>query len=1216
MARRLIINILLISQITSVASAGQTGSNKASLSDFVYRQRIELLDKKIKALFSGSPQQIRSRIEKLNSLEFLGLVAESANFEFDYADAEIRKQIKNIGRQDKAVGDYLSGRLLESSQKLKTSEQRLAFQKNIELKTALGQGETLKGLNPGIDRVSPRGYRNETLRPGPRNQGLANERANLADEVRARVTYFQQMNHYQVLRVRPDASLDEIKQAYEKLKFDLNPNRFQTEEQTAAKAAVIQADQSFKVLSDVRLRYEYDISQGIMTPETTQVDGKNVESRRYGVSLKDIDGKSLVFDDRRGLLAYIERYPERVDPELRPQLTIEQMQTRINEIDRMTDLSFLTGLRQEPEFVEAYKERARSLYETTRNFVRYNGSHILGGNAGFMLGMAVYNTYKAFLPVVVGRQPDMAMYQMAVDSLTDISGIAGLLGFSLTSDISTHLLAARFGAGGAMHMGMVLGSLMDQTVRKYFLLIERQNMKLFDYEMAQISKKKAEASRQIGNITAQLQTAARFSKGDAKLISELETRLGKAQSTYNRLSRQHADSRQRYWKQFELMLKKLPPQDEREWIQFAESSTQMVMVALALHKFDHFSRKYLFRSMGPEEKMRLRHLVAERVRNLPVEERPTGIFIKDATKAITADSVAVVTRNSSLGRDGFKRILEKVMAGAVKDLYTGMNKLGKELVKDRILPGFSGATFGAVITSFISAQRFLGGMDLMHDQWTKFFGVSGPRGLKNSIRNAETRIQDSARRLLYFSYDRDADYQEFKKSLWEYHLAWEEYRNTTIQSGLMNHYMIWQDHLKKATETHLKDYEYLKWLATGADRSDKGFLANNGAYDSSALKPEERNDETLVCVRTNKEGQVGWHIDSFCGEALEREIREQRAKFAFLFEGRDLKNPATQKAIRIHAENLNANYRQFVADHSRSRKLLMQELVEDAFYKGSKPNIHIAIDKAKTFKNRWVHILKNIPNPIFPTYIPPYIDVDAYSKKDPRDFFPAFNLRDSYIQEFEQLKRILLDVVANYENLEKTSTDIHLFPKDSAPVLLPSIVRTLEKIDLSKKDNTLLLSDIQKLVMSMESRPIFVEFNDSPALKKQFILAVEKGRVPKPAKHWDSYLRNGPVGGAVDGTSYDPLNWNGRAFGLRDYTAPQKMDIIAREFSGVFFNIANGFETLPIQAMVIEMPDYEPEEQKKNPILEPTAFDAEMNGELYQVGDRAYLRELSQFPIY
>ncbi|MFO7773445.1 MAG: J domain-containing protein [Dehalococcoidia bacterium] len=69
-----------------------------------------------------------------------------------------------------------------------------------------------------------------------------------------------EQDHYEVLSVAPDASAEEIKEAYRKLAFQYHPDRNPASRDASKKMTEI--NEAYAILSDPAKRREYDIPRG------------------------------------------------------------------------------------------------------------------------------------------------------------------------------------------------------------------------------------------------------------------------------------------------------------------------------------------------------------------------------------------------------------------------------------------------------------------------------------------------------------------------------------------------------------------------------------------------------------------------------------------------------------------------------------------------------------------------------------------------------------------------------------------------------------------------------------------------------------------------------------------------------------------------------------------------------------------------------------------
>ena len=69
-----------------------------------------------------------------------------------------------------------------------------------------------------------------------------------------------EQDHYEVLRITPDASAAEIKEAYRKLAFQYHPDRNKSGQDASKKMKEI--NEAYAILSDLIKRREYDIPRG------------------------------------------------------------------------------------------------------------------------------------------------------------------------------------------------------------------------------------------------------------------------------------------------------------------------------------------------------------------------------------------------------------------------------------------------------------------------------------------------------------------------------------------------------------------------------------------------------------------------------------------------------------------------------------------------------------------------------------------------------------------------------------------------------------------------------------------------------------------------------------------------------------------------------------------------------------------------------------------
>ncbi|GAV48485.1 hypothetical protein ZYGR_0I07820 [Zygosaccharomyces rouxii] len=66
------------------------------------------------------------------------------------------------------------------------------------------------------------------------------------------------LTHYEVLRVRFDADLIEIRKAYRDRLLDVHPDKKNDEKKPALNVSVNAIQEAYRILSDERLRHEYD----------------------------------------------------------------------------------------------------------------------------------------------------------------------------------------------------------------------------------------------------------------------------------------------------------------------------------------------------------------------------------------------------------------------------------------------------------------------------------------------------------------------------------------------------------------------------------------------------------------------------------------------------------------------------------------------------------------------------------------------------------------------------------------------------------------------------------------------------------------------------------------------------------------------------------------------------------------------------------------------
>lgn len=87
-------------------------------------------------------------------------------------------------------------------------------------------------------------------------------------------------DYYEILGVGPEASQEEIKEAFRQRAFECHPDRVDGDEKEAAEEEFLRVREAFDVLSDARKKKQYDRNGTLDTDESAETETTSTRRRR------------------------------------------------------------------------------------------------------------------------------------------------------------------------------------------------------------------------------------------------------------------------------------------------------------------------------------------------------------------------------------------------------------------------------------------------------------------------------------------------------------------------------------------------------------------------------------------------------------------------------------------------------------------------------------------------------------------------------------------------------------------------------------------------------------------------------------------------------------------------------------------------------------------------------------------------------------------------